>query len=131
MARSPTRLLVGLAGSLAIMLASGPAAKAQAAAQQQYAVVYGELAPNFTARRDGALLLGRLTQVAQTYAGFQQFTVNQEIGRPNFFTLIVIWRDAASYAAFTTASSTQEVLSYLQPLLLAPLDERDGNLVLQ
>ena len=59
--------------------------------------------------------------------GLIYFSVNTEVERPNFFSLVEIWQDATTYAAFQAASGTQQVLQHLQPLLIAPLDERDGN----
>ncbi len=104
-------------------------AQAQAAAQQQYVVIYGELAPTFSARLNGEFVLNQLARLARTTFGAQYFTVNFEIGRPNFFNITEVWSSATAYAAFTGASNTQHSLASLQPLLIAPLDERDGNLV--
>ena len=54
--------------------------------------------------------------------------MNTEVERPNFFSLVEIWQDATAYAAFTSAGGVKQVVQQLQPLI-APLDERDGNLV--
>lgn len=118
--------------AMAVMLSAGPGLEAlaqTAPAGQQYVVVYGELAPNYVAERDGKQLLEYLARLASQSPGVQYFAVNSEIGRPNFFTLTEVWQNAASYSGFTSAASTQQALGYLRPLLLAPLDERDGNLV--
>lgn len=114
----------------AMALAAGPVASAQAqtAAPAQYVVTYGELAPTVQALLTGNLLLAELTRLAKN-SGAQYFSVNTEIERPNLFTLVEVWPNAAAYSAFTSASNVQQTLRYLQPLLLAPLDERDGNLV--
>lgn len=114
----------------AMLLSAGLPAQAQTKAPAQYVVTYGELAPNAEAQRLGRLLLNELTRLAKNN-GAQYFSVNTEVERPNLFTLVEIWNDAAAYAAFTGASNVQQTLRYLQPLLLAPLDERDGNLVTQ
>ena len=113
---------------LAALFAPHAPAVAQAA-PQQYVVIYGELRSDAVSHRDGELLLNYLAQTALKSQGVQYFKFNNEIERPNFFTLIGVWRDAASYIAFAGNARTQEVLTYLKPLLLAPLDERDGNLV--
>jgi quinol monooxygenase YgiN len=97
--------------------------------QTQYVVVYGEIAPSGRAIRQAQSLLNYLSDLAKQTNGAILFSVNTEVERPNFFSLVEIWQDAATYAAFTSASGTQQVLQQLQPLLIAPLDERDGNLV--
>ena len=114
----------------AMLLSAGLPAQAQTNAPAQYVVTYGELAPNAEAQRLGKLLLNELTRLAKDN-GAQYFSVNTEVERPNLFTLVELWNDAAAYAAFSRASNVQQTLRYLQPLLLAPLDERDGNLVTQ
>ena len=117
-----------IAGTMTI--AAGPfgMAQAQTAAPAQYVVTYGELAPDAQAQANGRYLLAELTRLARNN-GAQYFSVNTEIDRPNLFTLVEVWPSAAAYSTFTSASNVQQTLRYLQPLLLAPLDERDGNLV--
>jgi len=97
--------------------------------QTQYVVVYGEVAPSGRVIRQAQSLLNYLAEIAQQANGAILFSVNTEVERPNFFSLVEIWQDAAAYAAFPSASGTQQVVQQLQPLLIAPLDERDGNLV--
>ena len=97
--------------------------------QTQYVVVYGEVAPSGRAIRQAQSLLNYLAELAKQANGSILFSVNTEVERPNFFSLVEIWQDATTYAAFTSASGTQQVVQQLQPLLIAPLDERDGNLV--
>ena len=97
--------------------------------QTQYVVVYGEVAPSERAIRQAQSLLNYLAESAKQSNGSILFSVTTEVERPNFFSLVEIWQDAATYAAFTSASGTQQVVQHLRPLLIAPLDERDGNLV--
>ena len=97
--------------------------------QTQYVVVYGEVAPSGRAVRQAQSLLNYLAELAQQANGSLLFSVNTEVERPNFFSLVEIWQDAAAYTAFTSASGVKQVVQQLQPLLIAPLDERDGNLV--
>ncbi len=117
-----------IAGALTFAAAQLASSQAQTPASPQYVVTYGELAPDVQAQQSGSYLLAELTRLAKS-SGAQYFSVNTEIDRPNFFTLVEIWQTAAEYSAFTSASNVQKTLQYLQPLLLAPLDERDGNLV--
>ena len=97
--------------------------------QTQYVVVYGEVAPTRRAEHQAQSLLNYLAELAQQANGSILFSVNTEVERPNFFSLVEIWQDATTYAAFTSASAVKQVVQQLQPLLIAPLDERDGNLV--
>jgi quinol monooxygenase YgiN len=96
---------------------------------QQYVVIYGEFKPNPYAVQEGTRTLESLTRLARQSSGVVHFASYAEIGRPGFFSLIEIWQDAASFTAFQNASNTQKVLGNLQPYLIAPLDERDGNLI--
>ncbi len=114
----------------AMTVAAGPfgPAQAQSTAPAQYVVTYGELAPNAEALVNGKYLLSELTRLAKN-DGAQYFSVNFEVDRSNLFTLVEVWQNATTYSAFTSASNVQQTLRYLQPLLIAPLDERDGNLV--
>jgi quinol monooxygenase YgiN len=104
-------------------------AHAQTPPQQQYVVFYGEFKPDPYAIGEGTRTLEYLTRLAHQSAGVVHFASYAEIGRPNFFSLIEIWQSSASYTAFENASNTQKVLGDLQPYLIAPLDERDGNLI--
>ena len=97
--------------------------------QPQYVVVYGEIVPNARAIRQAHSLLNHLAELAQQTHGTTLFSVNTEVDRPNFFSLVEIWQDATTYASFTSSSGVMQALQQLQPLLIAPLDERDGNLV--
>ena len=124
--RSPFALLALGCVSIAAPL-RGPA-HAQAV-QAQYVVIYGEVAPSGRAIRQAQSLLNYLAELAKQTSGSILFSVNTEVDRPNFFSLVEIWQDATTYAAFKSASGPQEVVQQLQPLLIAPLDERDGNLV--
>lgn len=110
-------------------LVVGGGAHAQVTASQQFVIIYGELAPTFNAEFNGKVALGQLARLATAKFGPQYFEVKYEIGRPNLFNITEVWSSAGSYAAFTGASNTQQMLANLQSWLIAPLDERDGNLV--
>jgi quinol monooxygenase YgiN len=121
-------ILTGAA--MAALAALLPTRDAQAqTATQQYVVIYGEFKPNAFAINEGTRTLEFLTRLAHQSAGVVHFASYAEIGRPNFFSLIEVWKDSASFTAFESASNTQKALGDLQPYLIAPLDERDGNLV--
>jgi quinol monooxygenase YgiN len=106
----------------------GASARAQPA-QQQYVVVYGEFKPDPRSIAQGKETLEFLTRLARQSSGMISFASYTEIQRPNRFSLIEVWQDNASFTAFQNASNTQKTLQNLQSYLIAPLDERDGNLV--
>jgi quinol monooxygenase YgiN len=126
--RSITMLGTALTALTMIGLAR-PIASAQAQTPQQYVVVYGEFRPDRFSIQQGTQILLYLTHLANQSAGVVNFASYTEIQRANFFSLIELWQDAATYTAFLNSSNTQKALGELQPFLIAPLDERDGNLV--
>jgi len=95
--------------------------------QLQYVVIYVELKPADT--KAGDRLLDDLAAQALASAGVIRFDVLQQVDRPNFFALFEIWSSAQTFTAFQSSSATQAILTQLAPLLGAPLDERDGNLL--
>lgn len=115
-----------------VMLALAPAAFLSAPVEaqtdnRQYIVVYVEFLP--AAATKGEQKLEQLAGLAHSSTGLVSFYVNQEIGRPNFYSLVEIWNDASAYQNFLASGRTQALLGAIQPLLEAPLDERPGNLV--
>ena len=112
---------------LALAPATFVAPVAAQSASQQYVVVYVEFLP--AAADTGGGKLNQLAALAYKSAGLISFNVNQQIGRPNFYSLVEVWHDNASYEAFVDATSTQTLLAAIQPLLEAPFDERPGSLV--
>ena len=95
--------------------------------QLQYVVIYVEFKPADT--KAGGRLLDDLAAQALASAGVIRFDVLQQVDRSNFFALFEIWSSAQTFAAFQSSSATQAILTQLTPLLGAPLDERDGNLL--
>lgn len=117
--------------SLWLILALMPAVFASPAFAQtnprQFVVVYVELLPGDTVK--GAQKLEQLAALAQKSTGFIRFDVNQQLGRPNFFSLVEVWRNAAAYQKFSASARVTALLNALDLLLEAPLDTRPGNLV--
>jgi quinol monooxygenase YgiN len=116
-----------LAFLLVTALLSTVAVPAWAQSTQQYVVIYVELKPADT--KAGGHVLDDLASHALASPGVVRFDVLQQVDRPNFFALFEIWSSAQTYAAYTSSSATQAILTQLTPLLGAPLDERDGNLL--
>jgi len=90
-------------------------------------VTYVEFKPADT--KAGGRVLDDLASHALASVGVNRFDVLQQVDRPNFFALFEIWSSAETFAAFQSSSATQAILTELAPLLEAPLDERDGNLL--
>jgi quinol monooxygenase YgiN len=120
--------VLGAALTVIAALLPGASARAQPV-PQQYVVVYGEFKPDPRSIEQGKQTLEFLAHLARQSSGVINFASYTEIQRPNFFSLIEVWRDNASFTAFQNASNTQKTLQNLQSYLIAPLDERDGNLV--
>ena len=118
------RLLLALLALAPITLVTPVSAQTSS---QQYVVVYVEFLP--AAAQKGGQKLDQLAALADHSAGLISFAVNQQIGRPNLYSLVEIWRDNAAYQTFVNAASTQALLTAIQLLLEAPLDERLGSLI--
>jgi len=113
---------------LLLAVLSSFAGKAVAQPQeQQFVVVYVEFKPADT--KAGGEVLEELASQALASAGVIRFDVLQQVDRANFFALFEIWSSAQTFAAFESSPATQAIFTRLAPLLEAPLDERDGNLL--
>src|SRR6266481_8510435 len=124
------RRLIPLLMFVFLLLAALSSFAGKAVAQpqeQQFVVVYVEFKPADT--KAGGEVLEELASQALASAGVVRFDVLQQVDRANFFALFEIWSSAQTFAAFQSSSATQAILTQLAPLLEAPLDERDGNLL--
>jgi quinol monooxygenase YgiN len=95
--------------------------------QEQFVVIYVEFKPADTMA--GGRVLDDLASHSLASAGVIRFDVLQQVDRRNFFALFEIWSSAQTYADYKSSSATQAIFTQLAPLLEAPLDERDGNLL--
>ena len=95
--------------------------------QLQYVVVYVEFKP--ADAKAGGRVLDDLASQGLASVGVIRFDVLQQVDRRNFFALFEIWSSAQTFAAFESSPATQAIFTRLAPLLEAPLDERDGNLL--
>ena len=121
------RRLIPLAMFVFLLVAALSSFAAPAEAQLQYVVTYVEFKPADT--KEGGRVLDDLASHALASVGVIRFDVLQQVDRRNFFALFEIWSSAETFAAFQSSSATQAILTQLAPLLEAPLDERDGNLL--
>ena len=121
------RRLIPLGMFVFLLVAALSSFAAPAEAQLQYVVTYVEFKP--ADAKAGGRLLDDLASQGLASAGAIRFDVLQQVDRRNFFALFEIWSSAQTLAAFENSSATQGILTQLAPLLEAPLDERDGNLL--
>jgi len=107
---------------LPFWLAGAPAARAQTAADPTvYVVRYIEVMP--AAKQQGADLLKQLADASHKEAGVLRFEVLQRTAPASQFATFEIWKDQASLDAHGAAAHKQ-FLGAVQPLLIAPVDDR-------
>jgi quinol monooxygenase YgiN len=117
-------LMVALAS---LLLAGVPAAHAQAPAAPAtadptvYVVRYVEVTP--AAQEKSAALLKQLADASRKEAGVVRFDVLQRTAPASHFATFEVWKDQASLDAHAAAAHKQ-FLDAVQPLLVAPVDDR-------
>jgi len=124
------RRLIPLLMSVFLLVAALSSFAGPAGAQpdpEQFVVIYVEFKP--ADANAGGRVLDDLASEALASAGVIRFDVLHQVDRRNFFALFEIWSNAQTLAAFESSPATQAILDQLAPLLEAPLDERDGNLL--
>jgi quinol monooxygenase YgiN len=105
-----------------LWLASAPAARTQSAADPTvYVVRYIEVMP--AAEQQGAGLIKNLADASRKEAGVLRFDVLQRAAPVNQFATFEVWKDQASLDAHGAAAHKQ-FLDAVQPLLIAPVDDR-------
>jgi quinol monooxygenase YgiN len=90
-----------------------------------YIVSYVEIMPN--ALRSGSALLNRYRDIRREQSGNLRSTVLHEIGRPDRFAIMEVWRDKAAADNRDTSSSILQLLTDLHVIQSTPLDERVEN----
>ena len=73
---------------------------------------------------DGAEALRRLADESRRHAGNLRFEVVQQVNRPNHFTVVEAWADAAAFEAHAMAEATRAFRDALAPATGALYDER-------
>jgi quinol monooxygenase YgiN len=73
---------------------------------------------------DGLAALKQLAEASRGAPGNVRFDVVQQTSRPNHFTVVEAWRDAASVAAHAMAEPTRRCRETLGPISGALYDER-------
>jgi quinol monooxygenase YgiN len=71
-----------------------------------------------------ANLLERWAEASRAEPGSRRFDVLRQVGRPNHFTVIEAWDDAAAFTAHALGAPTRRWRSALAPMLGALYDQR-------
>jgi quinol monooxygenase YgiN len=109
-------------------LAAMPAARAQDANDPAvYMISYVEVMPSAT--KQTASLLKALLAASRKEANGLRFEVLQRMAPSSQFGIVEVWKDQAALDAHTAAAHTKQFRDALQPLLLAPVDERLCNAI--
>jgi len=103
------------------------AGQSRAQSAEQYVVIYVEFLPQEA--NHGKKLVDDLATRSLSSAGVINFSSLRENDRPNRFALVERWRSAQAYQAYKASSTWTTFVSQAQPILGAPLDERDGVLL--
>ena len=107
------------------LLAVAGASWAQSA--QQYVVIYVEFQPQEANR--GKQLVDDLARASLAVSGVVNFSAAREVNRSSRFVLVERWTSAEAYQAYKASATWTTFVSSAEPLLAAPLDERDGFLL--
>jgi len=75
-------------------------------------------------RKDVPALLQKLAEDSRQEAGLVRFEILQRTQPANQFVIAEAWKDKQALDAHTAAAHTKDFLAKLQPLLIAPVDER-------
>ncbi|HTB37400.1 MAG TPA: antibiotic biosynthesis monooxygenase [Reyranella sp.] len=118
-------VLVGAAGTAGILATEAVAQTSPAPAttppESPYAVTYIEVEP---AQADASRRLLARYQEALKDKGALEFTVLEQMGRPNHFVIVERWPSAKAREDNAASAPGRAFRSALTPLLIAPYDER-------
>jgi len=112
-----------VAGTAVLMPLAGGAAYAESGAV--YAVTYVEVMPNAT--NVGTTLLQHYRDASRKESGNLRTDALQEIGRPNRFAILEIWKDKEASEAHDKAASSAALVDKLHTIGNAPFDRRFNN----
>jgi quinol monooxygenase YgiN len=119
------QVLVGAAAAVGVLAAEAvaqtPPAPAAAPPESPYAVTYIEVEP---AQADAARRLLAHYRDALKGKGALEFTVFEQIGRPNHFAIVEQWPNAKAREDNAASAASGEFRAALAPLLIAAYDER-------
>jgi quinol monooxygenase YgiN len=118
------RLTIQLLFAMALLPALGAAARAEGAAPIHVATYIEIVAASV---KDGAALLTQYRDASRKENGNMRAEVAREIGRPNRFVVLEVWKDQAAFEAHGKSASTTAFRDKLKTIHGAPYDERVHN----
>src|SRR5262249_4207858 len=87
-----------------------------------YVATYIDLQLNST--NQGIALMKRYREAVHSEKGNSSIDIVQEIGRPNRFVIVEIWKDDASFEAHEKAPQTAQFRNALKAIHNSPYDQR-------
>ena len=119
------RLTVQLLLAMALVPAFSAAVRAEGAAGPIHLATYIEVAA--PSDKDGIKLLKQYRDATLKESGNMRTEVAQELGRPNRFVVLEIWKDQAAADAHGKSASTGAFRDKLKTIQNGPYDERVHN----
>ena len=123
--RPTLQLLLAVALLPATIESASAQGTAPAATGPIHVATYVEVAT--TSVKDGVKLLGEYRTAGRKEDGNQRTEVGQEIGRPNRFVVLAIWKDQAALDAHGKSAATSQFRDKLKTIQNGPYDERLHN----
>ena len=117
--RLALRLMLAL---LPISLAAAPSARAQDANPTLYMLRYIEVAPDAESKAVG--MLKQLADASRKDPGAMRFEILQRVAPAGHFVTFEVWKDKSALDAHSAAAHAKTFSDAVQPLLLAPIDDR-------
>ncbi len=87
-----------------------------------YIATYVDVAP--TSTNQGIALIKEYREATRTHSGNAGVDVVQEIGRPNRFVIMEVWKDQASFESHEKAAPTEQFRTRLKAIHDSPYDQR-------
>jgi quinol monooxygenase YgiN len=119
---SEMRLTVRLLLAMALVPSFVHAARAEGAAGPIHVATYVEVGTS--SDKDGIKLLQQYRDASRKEAGNMRSEVAQELGRPNRFVVLEIWKDQAAADAHGKSAGTSAFRDKLKTIQNGPYDER-------
>jgi len=95
-----------------------PSARAQSGADAVYAVTYLDVGTTSVAQ--GIELIKKFRDASRREAANLEFTILQEMSRPNRFAIVEGWKDRAAFDAYDKSTAKAEFLDALKPIRNSP-----------
>jgi len=105
-----------------LMTMTESAPLAQNNSSMLYVVTYVDVQLN--SMNQGIALVKRYREAALSEKGHSSVDVVQEIGRPNHFVIVEVWKDDASFEAHEKSQQTVQFRTALQAIHNSPYDQR-------